>query len=160
GMIYPNLLFSPKVLISGVDGFWNRTRGRVAQRSRNWVRPKASDESLMKKNTRGGRSMISRLVLVGVVAALGVALPSRSECEGWFTLVQGWGSALLADWDTAEARRDDAYCAAETPIAAGSEPSLGLGATRVVSGEPRESAQVRSDGSSAARPKELGLALP
>jgi len=44
--------------------------------------------------------MISRLVLVSIVAVLGVSLPSRLDCEEWFTSVRTWAIAQLANWDT------------------------------------------------------------
>jgi hypothetical protein len=54
----------------------------------------------MKTNDRGERPMISRLVLLGMVAALGVTLPSEQECARWFDAMRVWASAELADWDT------------------------------------------------------------
>jgi hypothetical protein len=79
--------------------------------------PKESlDNSIMKTKQSGGRSMVSRLLLVGMVATLGVTLPSRSECEGWFSSVQSWASAQLADWDAWQPREGDPCPVAETPI--------------------------------------------
>jgi hypothetical protein len=44
--------------------------------------------------------MISRMVLVGLVAVLGVSLPSRSEPGGWLTSAHDWVVAQLVEWDT------------------------------------------------------------
>src|SRR5262245_36720329 len=63
----------------------------------------------------GDRFMISRLVLVGVVAALGITVPSRPECEQWMNTVGAWANATLAGWDTWTPPDADAYCLAESP---------------------------------------------
>jgi hypothetical protein len=44
--------------------------------------------------------MTLRLVLVGIVAALGVTLPNEPECEIWFGAAENWAISVLADWDT------------------------------------------------------------
>ena len=44
--------------------------------------------------------MLSRMILVGLVAVLGVSLPSRSESVGWLTSAHAWVIAQLAEWDT------------------------------------------------------------
>jgi hypothetical protein len=44
--------------------------------------------------------MFLRLVLVGMVAAMGVTLPSRWGCQHWFDSAGVWASATLAEWDT------------------------------------------------------------
>ncbi len=44
--------------------------------------------------------MMLRVVLVGVVAALGVSIPSQPSCEHWYDSVQAWATSLLAEWDT------------------------------------------------------------
>ncbi|HZW33697.1 MAG TPA: hypothetical protein VFF52_23450 [Isosphaeraceae bacterium] len=62
--------------------------------------------------------MISRLVLVGMVAGLGVTLPSWPECESWCQSAQEWASARLADWDTWRPREADSSRQAKTPIPA------------------------------------------
>src|SRR5581483_7823241 len=49
---------------------------------------------------RGEHLMISRMILVGLVAVLGVSLPSRSESDGWLSSAHDWVIAQLADWDT------------------------------------------------------------
>ena len=54
--------------------------------------------------------MLVRLALVGMVAALGVTLPSQPECEQWFDSAQNWASAVLADWDTWKPREGDDDC--------------------------------------------------
>jgi hypothetical protein len=72
-------------------------------------------------NERGERAMISRLVLVGMVAALGVTLPSWPECEGWCQSAQEWASARLADWDTWRPREADSSHQAQPPIPAARE---------------------------------------
>ena len=43
--------------------------------------------------------MISRMILVGLVAVLGVSLPSRSESGDWLTSAHAWAIAQLAEWD-------------------------------------------------------------
>lgn len=54
--------------------------------------------------------MFARLVMVGLVAALGVTLPSRLECDRWMSSAQNWACRVLADWDTWKPRESDAYC--------------------------------------------------
>ena len=44
--------------------------------------------------------MMLRVVLVGVVAALGVSIPSQPSCEHWYDSAQSWATSLLAEWDT------------------------------------------------------------
>jgi hypothetical protein len=39
------------------------------------------------------------MVLVGVVAALGLSIPTPSQCEQWWVGLRSVGSATLADWD-------------------------------------------------------------
>ena len=62
--------------------------------------------------------MISRLVLVGMVAALGISLPSWPECESWFHSAREWASAQLADWDTWRPRETDSCRLADAPAPA------------------------------------------
>ena len=53
------------------------------------------------KNTRAGdRSMMLRLVLVGMVAALGVTIPGGTNRGGWLVSVERWSNSVLMDWDT------------------------------------------------------------
>ena len=54
--------------------------------------------------------MMTRLVLVGLVAALGVTLPSRPDCDRWIASTQTWACGLLANWDTWEPNESEAYC--------------------------------------------------
>ncbi len=51
--------------------------------------------------------MMLRLVLVGVVAALGVSVPSQPSCEHWFESAQAWTTSLIAEWDTWEPEVED-----------------------------------------------------
>jgi hypothetical protein len=44
--------------------------------------------------------MTLRLVLVGIVVALGVTIPKRSECERGFADATTWTRSALARWDT------------------------------------------------------------
>ena len=44
--------------------------------------------------------MMLRLVLVGMVAGLGVTIPSRPVGHGWLGSAERWANALLADWDS------------------------------------------------------------
>jgi len=39
------------------------------------------------------------MVLVGLVAALGVTIPTPTQCSQWWSSVRDVGSAVLADWD-------------------------------------------------------------
>ena len=43
--------------------------------------------------------MISRLVIVGLVAVLGVLVPSQSESDSWFGSVRVWMISQLAEWN-------------------------------------------------------------
>ena len=54
----------------------------------------------MKTTRAGDRSMMLRLVLVGMVAALGVTIPSRPDGRGWLGSAERWAKSVLADWDT------------------------------------------------------------
>jgi hypothetical protein len=44
--------------------------------------------------------MMLRVVLVGVVAALGASIPTQPGCEHWYDSAQAWTTSLLAEWDT------------------------------------------------------------
>ena len=57
--------------------------------------------------------MLSRMILVGLVAVLGVSLPSRSESGGWLTSAHEWVIARLAEWDT-YTPREDVFIVGET----------------------------------------------
>ncbi len=46
--------------------------------------------------------MMLRLVLVGMVAALGVTIPSQPGGGQWFNSAEAWATSLLAEWDTWE----------------------------------------------------------
>ena len=46
--------------------------------------------------------MMLRLVLVGMVAALGVTIPSQPGGGRWFDSAEAWATSLLAEWDTWE----------------------------------------------------------
>jgi hypothetical protein len=50
--------------------------------------------------------MMLRLVLFGMVAALGVSIPSQPGCEHWYGSAQAWTTALLAEWDSWEPADD------------------------------------------------------
>jgi hypothetical protein len=65
---------------------------------------------------RGERTMMLRLVLVGLVAALGVSLPSRRDGESWLESARIWASAQLADWDTWRPQGSDSCRLADAPI--------------------------------------------
>jgi hypothetical protein len=56
----------------------------------------------MKTIRPGDRSMMLRLVLVGMVAALGVSIPGKPSSENWFDSADAWATALFAEWDTWE----------------------------------------------------------
>jgi hypothetical protein len=57
--------------------------------------------------------MTLRLVLVGMVAALGVSIPSRPSSENWFDSAEAWATSMLAQWDSWEPAEDDAAVPAE-----------------------------------------------
>ena len=44
--------------------------------------------------------MTLRLVLVGIVAALGVTIPSQPDGHDWLGRAERWANSVLADWDT------------------------------------------------------------
>src|ERR1017187_10534153 len=56
----------------------------------------------MKTTRPGDRSMMLRLALVGMVAALGVSIPSEPGSGSWFVSAEAWATSLLAEWDTWE----------------------------------------------------------
>jgi hypothetical protein len=62
----------------------------------------------MKTTQPGERSMLSRLVLFGIVGALGITIPSQKEIGRCFGAAQSWAIARLADWDS-PARRQERY---------------------------------------------------
>ena len=80
--------------------------------------------------------MISRLVLVGMVAALGLSIPSWSEFERGFNSFRSWTTAQLAEWDTWRPREDDSITVPEVPAPSRLETSPVV-ASPVVMGEPR-----------------------
>ena len=43
--------------------------------------------------------MLSRLVLVGMVAALGITVPTWPEIRGWMSAVHSWTACRLEEWD-------------------------------------------------------------
>jgi hypothetical protein len=57
--------------------------------------------------------MLSRMILVGLVAVLGVSLPSRSEPSGWLTSAHAWVIAQLAEWDTDAPGEDGCFLVVE-----------------------------------------------
>src|SRR5262249_39321540 len=61
-------------------------------------------------------SMATRLVLVSMVAALGVSLPSRWDCERALGAAQAWAGAQLADWDSRRLRADVTWAVGDAPI--------------------------------------------
>src|SRR6516162_88207 len=54
----------------------------------------------MKTTRPGERPMTLRLVLVSLVAALGLTVPSAPMIESWVASTQNWMNARFADWDT------------------------------------------------------------
>jgi len=56
--------------------------------------------------------MMTRLVLVGMVAALGITVPTWSEVGGCITSLHSWTACRLADWDTARSRCEETGVAA------------------------------------------------
>ena len=44
--------------------------------------------------------MMTRLVLVGMVAALGISVPTTPDIQGWMNAVHSWTAHQLANWDT------------------------------------------------------------
>ncbi len=69
--------------------------------------------------------MTTRLVLLGLVAALGITLPSRPDCDRVFKCVQATASRVLADWDHGDPRTSEAIVVRDelTYVMASSVPS-------------------------------------
>jgi hypothetical protein len=67
--------------------------------------------------------MISRLVLVGMVAALGLSIPNWPEFERGFNAFRSWTTAHLAEWDSWQPNEDDAITVPE--VLAPSRPETG-----------------------------------
>jgi hypothetical protein len=90
--------------------------------------------------------MFARLVLVGLVAALGVTLPSRLECDRWMSSAQNWACRVLADWDTWKPRESDAYCLPDRQSTASNTGRpvrvVRIGAGRLESSERQRNVQV------------------
>ncbi len=59
--------------------------------------------------------MFSRLVLVGMVAALGITVPTRLEILGWIKAAHSWTASRLADWDSARPSDDGVIVAPVLP---------------------------------------------
>jgi hypothetical protein len=53
--------------------------------------------------------MITRLVLVGMVAALGISVPTRPGVQGWVLAAHSWTAHQLADWDTGARRSTSGF---------------------------------------------------
>ncbi len=52
--------------------------------------------------------MMLRLVLFGMVAALGVSIPAQPSCDHLYGSAQAWATSLLAEWDRWEPADDGA----------------------------------------------------
>jgi hypothetical protein len=59
--------------------------------------------------------MFSRLVLVGMVAALGITVPTRLEILGWIKAAHSWTASRLSDWDSARPSDDGVIVAPVLP---------------------------------------------
>ena len=107
--------------------------------------------------------MMLRLVLVGVVAALGVSVPSQPSCEHWFESAQAWTTSLLAEWDTWEPEVEDGPRLVGTPNAIGCEECR-LARMRLLASAPETSkAEVivaAGNGTSNVPDKGPGLPIP
>ena len=57
--------------------------------------------------------MMLRLALVGMVAALGISIPSVPEPDRWLGSAEAWATSLLAEWDTWEPSDGDEWRVAE-----------------------------------------------
>jgi hypothetical protein len=53
----------------------------------------------MQTSHREEHPMMTRLVLVGMVAALGITVPAWSELPGWMKAAHSWTAWQLAEWD-------------------------------------------------------------
>jgi hypothetical protein len=53
----------------------------------------------MKMTLAGDRSMMLRLALLGMVAALGFTLPNRPD-GSWYVSAETWTNSVMANWDT------------------------------------------------------------
>src|SRR5262245_46744904 len=57
----------------------------------------------------GDSPMMLRLVMVSLVAALGLELPTRSDLDDWAQAGRCWCEARLADWDARMPSGPDAF---------------------------------------------------
>ena len=53
--------------------------------------------------------MFTRLVLVSMVAALGITVPTRTDILGWVKAAHSWTASQLAEWDTRANTEADAF---------------------------------------------------
>jgi hypothetical protein len=68
--------------------------------------------------------MALRLVLVGVVAGLGLTLPSGARLAAWRDSAQSWVNARLADWDASMPAGEDAFVVVtDSPLPSSDTPS-------------------------------------
>lgn len=61
--------------------------------------------------------MVLRLVLVGLVAGLGLSMPSRRDVEGLARLTQTWLNDRLAEWDSQAPIDEGTYVIVAEPVA-------------------------------------------
>jgi hypothetical protein len=94
--------------------------------------------------------MMLRLVLVGVVAALGVSVPSQPSCTHWFESAQAWTTSLLAEWDSWEPSDN------EGPRLVGTQNSIGCEECRLA--RMRLAAHTREGLVAIEKPEGLGVA--
>jgi hypothetical protein len=66
--------------------------------------------------------MMTRLVLVGMVAALGITIPSWPEIQGWIGALHSWTACRLEAWDAS--RRSEADPVASAVMAAWRLPTF------------------------------------
>ena len=59
--------------------------------------------------------MISRLVLVGVVGALGISVPTWPEVREWMGAAHSWTACQLAAWDACSRSEADSIMMVPTP---------------------------------------------
>jgi hypothetical protein len=93
--------------------------------------------------------MLTRLVLVGMVAALGITVPTRPEILGWIKTAHSWTASRLAEWDPCEPSQVDAIAVVPMP------PRAPIEMNPDVAAAPRPSTVVAGrEGRTAVSPRE------
>src|SRR5262245_39223655 len=72
---------------------------------------------------RGEHQMVLRLLLVGLVAGLGLSLPSRRDLETLGRTAQRWAYARLAEWDAGTSVEEGSFVLITEPTLPPAEPA-------------------------------------